>query len=466
MPRGMLLRTAKKPSPSPSNERPDIDTYTQAQSATQQSNLHALTVSPDGTKLYIANTSNLYQYSMTSGDLSTLSLVRSISFNSRWLDITSDGSNLYSIKDWWQSGNGYVTRLALSTDWDISTATATTNTNWNLNFVWCYIKDDLSRLYRGCNDDSAVPVNWTFAYQADLTNGDITGTLNWVQGQLQTITQDGHSYRKVYDIKISPTWRKLFACQHYTNSSYWMIAQYTLSTPWDVTTATYDNKNLVIPTSSRWGFDVDENWNLYAVAVWGNTIYKYVPPTPSTPTVSYDFTTQDVLTFKYKQNGYTGYGWTQWNGYYSYIQSSSYYRTNTIWGLPSTDFWGTLNKIRLTMDVPNLYSGGWITTSSASQSTWLWLGAWDSNTQNRMKVWNGYSTYEYSTGIQTLVIDLENAEMYIEGNNYTHISLTSTQVTNVRNAWNNQSIFFNAVANLPNGSGVYTYLRWVEIFTS
>ena len=189
-------------------------------------------------------------------------------------------------------------------------------------------------------------------------------------------------------------------------------------------------------------------------------------PSQPTPSISYDFTTQDVLTFKHRQNGYTGYGWTQWSGYYSYIWSSSYYRTNTIWGLPSTDFWGTLNKIRLTMDVPNLYSGGWITVSSSSQTTWLGLGAWDGNTQNRMKVWNGYSTYEYSTGIQTLVIDLENAEMYIEGNNYTHITLTSYQVTNVRNAWNNQSIFFNAVANLPNGSGVYTYLKWVEIFTS
>lgn len=256
-------------------ERPDIDTYTHAQSTTQQSNLHALTVSPDGTNLYIANTSYLYQYSMTSGDISTLSLVRSISFNSRGLDITSDGSNIYSIKDWRQSSNGYVTRLALSTDWDISTATTTINATWDLNFVWCCIKDDLSRLYRGCNDDGAVPVNWTFAYQADLTNGDITGTLNWVQWQLQTITQDGHSYRKVYDIKISPTGRKLFACQHYTNNDFWMIAQYTLSTPWDITTATYDNKNLVIPTSARWGFDLDEDWNLYAVRVGSNTIYKY-----------------------------------------------------------------------------------------------------------------------------------------------------------------------------------------------
>ena len=80
-------------------ERPDIDTYTHAQSTTQESNLHALTVSPDGTNLYIANTSYLYQYSMTSGDISTLSFVRRISFNSRGLDITSDGSNIYSIKD-------------------------------------------------------------------------------------------------------------------------------------------------------------------------------------------------------------------------------------------------------------------------------------------------------------------------------------------------------------------------------
>ena len=257
-------------------ERPDIDTYTQAQSASQLSNLHALTVSPDWTKLYIANTNYLYQCSMTNGDLSTLSQVRNISFNSRWLDITRDGSNLYSIKDWWQSSNGYVTRLALWTDWDISTATTTINSTWDLNFVWCCIKDDLTRLYRGCNDDSAVPVYWTFAYQADLTNGDITWTLNWVQWQLETITQDGHSYRKVYDIKISPTWRKLFACQHYTNASYWIIAQYTLSTPWDVTTASYDNKFITIPNNaSRFAFDLDDNHNLYAAKVWSNTIYKY-----------------------------------------------------------------------------------------------------------------------------------------------------------------------------------------------
>lgn len=235
------------------------------------------------------------------------------------------------------------------------------------------------------------------------------------------------------------------------------------------------DKTVVWSSSNTSIATVSNTWLVTCVTPWNCTITVTTNDWGFTATCSvnsslvYDFTTQDVLTFTFKQNGYTWYGWSSWNWYYSYIQNSSYYRTNTTWQLPDTAFGWTLQKIRITMNVPNNYSGGWITSNSSTNTNyyWYWLWCWDSNTTNQMtKYWPIYSSYTYSSWIQTLVIDVVNNEMYVEWNSSTPVSLSSQQALNIRTYWANKTFYLNVVANKPNSSGIYTYLRGIEVFKS
>lgn len=231
-------------------------------------------------------------------------------------------------------------------------------------------------------------------------------------------------------------------------------------------TVTWTSSNTSIAT-------VDNTWLVTCVTPWectitATTVNGLTATCSVRANLVYDFTTQDVLTYGDRQNSYTWYGWSSWNWYYSYIQNSSYYRTNTTRLLPTTDFTWTLNKIRLTMNVPNNYSGGWVATAKSNAVKVGWgLGCWDANNTNRMtKSWPSYYSYTYSSWIQTLVIDLVNLTMYVEWNSSTAISLTSSEVSSMRTSWTNKSLWLNAVANYPNGSWYYTYLRKLEISTS
>lgn len=191
-----------------------------------------------------------------------------------------------------------------------------------------------------------------------------------------------------------------------------------------------------------------------------------VRPKWSSSTI-YDFTTDDICTFVTRQNSYTWYWWTSWSWYYSYVQSSSYYRTNTTWKLPDTAYIWTLNMLKIEIDVPNRYSWGGIAYNSTNNYAYgFGLGAFNTNTQDRMtKPDNSYYTYAYTAWVQTLVIDLVNAQMYVEWNTATPISLTATEVTNIRNSRTDKTMVLDVVANIPNSSWARTYFRKLEVFT-
>lgn len=249
------------------SERPDIDTYSIAQStAYPYSWIHWLCVSKDWQFLYTWWAwSTLRQYSMTNKDITTLSQVASISWNSRWLAISRDGYNLYSVQD----SSPYVRRLNMSTAWDISTWTVTTNTSGSYQYTWCAVNDTVSIIYRWWDSHASK------IYQSTMAGGSIS-SLSWQEKVISTPTVSGYSCDSVYDIKISPTGKKMFVNQIYNNNNYWCITQYTLSTPRDITTATYDNKMLIIPNNkSRFWFDVDDDWILYAASLGESIIYKY-----------------------------------------------------------------------------------------------------------------------------------------------------------------------------------------------
>lgn len=227
-------------------------------------------------------------------------------------------------------------------------------------------------------------------------------------------------------------------------------------------TVTWTSSNTSVAT-------VDTTWLVTCVTPWDCTITATtVNWLTATCTVKQntilDFTTQNVLTFTYRQNSQTWYGWTSWSWYYSAVQSRSYYRTNTTWQMPDSVFGWTLDMIKLELQVQNLYSWWWITLNSSSNTNaaWMWLWAWDTNSTNMMSVRWSYYSYTYPNWINTLVIDFVNGEMYVEGQSSTHINI-GTRVTEFRNARNSKALYLNVVANQ---TYVVTYLRKAEIVTS
>lgn len=183
--------------------------------------------------------------------------------------------------------------------------------------------------------------------------------------------------------------------------------------------------------------------------------------------VSYDFTTQDVLTFVSQQNQYSTYWWVSWSWYYCRWTYSSYYNNNVVWKMPVEAYkWWVINLVKLEMNVYNNYSGWGIVISDSYPAVryWYWLGCWDSSSNNQMTTpWASYSSYPYTSWIQTLIIDLVNNQMYMEWNASTPISLSASQVTEIRTARTNKTFYLNCVCNqgIPNN---YTYLRKVQIF--
>ena len=263
----------------------------------------------------------------------------------------------------------------------------------------------------------------------------------------------------------APTWKTILL-------NYWWWSAYAQVRWYYV--KIYENGTLVRDLVPCYRIADDETWmydlvtQQFFAKIWTTQYTKGPEVHPLGPaTVSYDFKTQDVLTFMTKQNSYTGYGWTQGSGYYCHEQSASYYRTNVVYKLPTADYTGTLRLIKLTVNPNNLYSGAWVTTSisSAGNRYWCWLGWWDVNTQNRMSLFNTTTAYNYNIGSQVLVIDLEEMEMYVEWNSSTVVTLTTTHVTNLQTAWTWGNLYLNIVANLPNGSGARTYIEALEVFT-
>lgn len=228
-------------------------------------------------------------------------------------------------------------------------------------------------------------------------------------------------------------------------------------------TVTWTSSNTSIAT-------VDSTWLVTCVTPWDATItattVNWLTATCTVKeTTILDFTTQNVLTFKNRQNGYTWYGWTSWSWYYSRVDNSSYYRTNTTWAMPDSVFSWTLDMIKLELNVTNLYSWWWICRDTSTSANYYGAGlwCWDADTQNRMSIDRWYYAYTYTTGIQTLIIDLVNRKMYVEGNSSSPIWVDANFASTYRNVWNNKTLYLNIVANQ---GWTTTYLRKAEFITS
>lgn len=194
--------------------------------------------STDGTKMYVlcnatvsGNNGEIFQYTLsTAYDVSTASYASKTfvaDANSRGMFISSDGLKMYVCED---NGTYSVIEYDLGTAWDISTASASGDTydfsaQTNRGYgIW--FKSDGTEMYIVGGDDDSIH-QYTLSTGFDLTTVSYTGSLD--------LTSDGVSL--FYGIAFSSDGKRMLVMD---DTSAGRVAQYLLTTAYDITTATFD----------------------------------------------------------------------------------------------------------------------------------------------------------------------------------------------------------------------------------
>jgi sugar lactone lactonase YvrE len=200
---------------------------------TQDTTPNGVTFKTDGTKMYIAGsaTSKVYQYSLSTpwqistasyDNISANAAVGATTYTPNEVIFKPDGTSMY-ICDSTQ-----IYQYTLSTPWNVSTATyfgGFAVTGQETSAQGFYIKPDGTKLYLvGGTGDDVNEYNFGTAW-------NIT-TLSYVQ-VFSVAAQDG-SPRGLY---FSSDGSKMLVVGQINDYVY----QYTLNTPWNVSTAVYDN---------------------------------------------------------------------------------------------------------------------------------------------------------------------------------------------------------------------------------
>jgi DNA-binding beta-propeller fold protein YncE len=224
----------------------------------------------DGTKLYVCDggTDAIYQYSLsTAFDVSTGSY-DSVSFsfssqgtNTQSIFFSPDGTSLFVCDT--AGSNDTVYKYSLSTAWDVSTLSYA-NESFSLagqdDPFGVAFKSDGSKMYM-------VGLNNQIVYQystvaAAWTNPDIANASYDTKFYAPTTQDTAPS-----SFFISSDGTKLYVAGNTTDRVY----QYTLSTAWDISTASYDSVSLSISGQQNVPFGIEFKSDGTKMYITGNT---------------------------------------------------------------------------------------------------------------------------------------------------------------------------------------------------
>lgn len=226
---------------------------------------------PDGLSLYVTGNlnKNVFQYSLsTAWDLSTASYaslsasIASQVSSARGLQFSSDGTKMFVLDS---STNDAVFQYSLSTAWDVSSASydsVSLSVTFGSNGSFCMSYDGL-KLY---TIDEADDVDqYTLSTAWDLSTATFTAT----KGKLFASDETSPS-----GIFFSPTGDKVFICGY--NSD--VVAQGTLSTNFDITTAVSDSVTFSVSGQETTPYGVffkSDGSKMYVIGITTDTIYQY-----------------------------------------------------------------------------------------------------------------------------------------------------------------------------------------------
>ncbi|MBA7524564.1 hypothetical protein ES705_16705 [subsurface metagenome] len=272
----------------------------------QDNNPYGVALSSDGSKMYmIGNASNtVYQYTLsTPWDMSTAEYAE----KSKGVGLqdgtplgvafSPDGSKMY------MAGNDSdrVYQYTLSTPWDVDTAIYANKYKsvgaQDLTPYGVVFSSDGSKMYIVGNENDTV-YQYTLSTPWDVDTANYAAKSKGVGGQ-ETVP---------YDAAFSSDGSKMYIVGTVADTVY----QYTLSTPWDVSTATYANKYKSVGAQEGLPSGVDfspDGSKMYIVGNSNKTVYQYtLPLNPPTNVDATDGTHTDKVVITWaKSDGATGY---------------------------------------------------------------------------------------------------------------------------------------------------------------
>jgi DNA-binding beta-propeller fold protein YncE len=249
--------------------------------STENSSGFGFTLSPDGTKFYMVgdNTDTVFEYDLAIAfDFSTASYsgnshsIAAQATSPRGMYIKSDGAKMYVVN----TANDTVYQYTLGTPWDVSTASYD-SVNFDFGVVpevstsfGIYFTPDGEGLFLSSFGNDTV-------YNYDLSTGwDLsTAAYNDDGKLLDTSTQT----TTMSSIHLTVDGLTLYVLDAGTDS----IFQYTLSVANDISTATYASKTLSVVAQETNPFGIAlsvDGTKAYVVGTTNRTIYQYTLSTP------------------------------------------------------------------------------------------------------------------------------------------------------------------------------------------
>ena len=239
--------------------------------ATQNTVPEGLFVSPDGTKMYMAGSSgddSIYQYSLsTPWDITTASFVQSFVVKDATVFLLTDvffkpdGTKMYVLSDWYSE----VIEYPLSTAWDISTAGSTTTMPAYVNGAvrtteGMYIKPDGTRLYI-CGQSGGGGTDRQVDEYTLSTPWDVTTATNWQRVVIPTLTDPQEII--LLSVSFSSDGTSMFILGQ-TNDA---IIQFPLSTAWDISTTGSETARFSVGGAQAFpnGLFIDPNGGRYVI---------------------------------------------------------------------------------------------------------------------------------------------------------------------------------------------------------
>ena len=239
--------------------------------AAQNATPEGIFVSPDGTRMYMAGSSgndSIYQYSLsTPWNISTASFVQSVvvhdgtSFLLTDVFFKPDGTKMYVLSDWYSE----VIEYPLSTAWDISTAGSTTTMPAYVNGAvrtteGMYIKPDGTRLYI-CGQNGGGGTDRQVDEYTLSTPWDVTTATNWQRVVIPTLTDPQEII--LLSVSFSSDGTSMFILGQ-TNDA---IIQFPLSTAWDISTTGSETARFSVGGAQAFpnGLFIDPNGGRYVI---------------------------------------------------------------------------------------------------------------------------------------------------------------------------------------------------------
>lgn len=221
----------------------------------------------DGDRFYVQDATAVSEYTYTAGDVSTAVYqspdkpLNAGGGSTRGFIITDNGTKAYS-----SNYTERQDRYSLSTAWDLSTMSASNQnhimTDEVANIDDIEISTDGTKYYLMAEEkvwQYTMSTPWDLTTETyDSVNLDLTGFMSAGQGTAIEFSQDG---TKFLAMKVTG-----------------IIYQYSLSTPWDLSTATYDSVTLDVSAKdpNMWGLSWTNNGTKLLVQGYGNDkVYQY-----------------------------------------------------------------------------------------------------------------------------------------------------------------------------------------------